>query len=312
MSVAVEGGYTVTRLANGRWEVVNPEGVSYRVRLSPVTRCSCKGFHFRGKCKHILMCREQAMAEGNGAALATVQHGAAVTEFTEEQESLIKRVIAPGLSDDELALFLMQCKRTGLDPFSRQIHAVKRKGKLVIQTGIDGYRLIADRTGQYAGSDDYVYDQEAAEHPGKATATVWKMVGGERRPFTRSARWKEFFPGEKEGWMWKQMPYHMLGKCAEALALRAAFPQELSGIYTDEEMMQAEAREASPAEAPAQQGPKPVVGPEQLKELNVLFAERDADMTLLCQFFGVPTLAQLPAKKFKKVKEWLLTKPLRV
>lgn len=159
--------------------------------------------------------------------------------FTGEQVELIRRTLCKDASNDELQLFLNQCERTGLDPFSRQIHATKRNGKLVIQTGIDGYRLIADRTGKYAGSDDPAYDTEDATAPRKATVTVWKLVGGMRVPFTRSARWKEYYPGKQLGFMWDKMPFHMLGKCAEALALRAAFPQELSGLYTDEEMDQA-------------------------------------------------------------------------
>jgi hypothetical protein len=113
---------------------------------------------------------------------------------------------------------------------------------MAIQTSIDGYRLIADRTGLYAGSDDPVYSKEADtwDHPSKASVTVWKLVGGQRCPFTASARWSEYCPkDDKDSFMWKKMPYLMLGKCAEALALRKGFPAELSGIYTDDEMQQA-------------------------------------------------------------------------
>jgi phage recombination protein Bet len=180
--------------------------------------------------------------------------------FSEEQVGLLKRTICKGATDDEFLLFVSQCKRTGLDPFSRQIHAVKRwdsqsqREVMTIQTGIDGYRLIADRTGLYAGNDEPKYDTEDADHPNKATVTVWKIVAGQRVPFTRSARWEEFKQTKKDGTLtrfWKTMPYLMLGKVAEALALRAAFPQELSGIYTNEEMEQADSGEAAPRTAPA-------------------------------------------------------------
>lgn len=169
-------------------------------------------------------------------------------EYTPERVELIKRTICSGSTNDELALFVQQCKRTGLDPFAKQIHAVKRwdsnagREVMSIQTGIDGFRLIADRTGKYAGNDEPIYDVEDKPHPNKASVTVWKIVEGQRVPFTRSARWAEFVQTKKDGnptRFWLKMPYLMLGKAAEALALRAAFPQELSGLYTTEEMDQA-------------------------------------------------------------------------
>lgn len=174
---------------------------------------------------------------------------ATVDAYDDGKIDLIRRTICKGATGDELQLFIHQCKRTGLDPFSRQIHAVKRWDKsqgrevMAIQTGIDGYRLIAERTGKYAGNDDPQYDREDAEHPGKATVTVWKMLDGQRVAFTRSARWSEFVQTTKDGTptrFWQKMPYLMLGKVAEALALRSAFPQELSGLYTSEEMGQAD------------------------------------------------------------------------
>lgn len=194
----------------------------------------------------------------------TVQNGAVpAVSWTNDQVDLIKRTIAVGATHDELQLFLYQAKRTGLDPLSRQIHFVKRKDKGTIQTAIDGYRLIADRTGKYAGNDDYRFDEGVSQYehmaadrgnPWTATATVYKMVDGVRTPFTATAAWNEYFPGEAQGFMWKKMPYLMIGKCAEALALRKAFPAELSGVYTNEEMMQADAetpRESRPATQPS-------------------------------------------------------------
>ena len=178
---------------------------------------------------------------------------ATLTPAWESKIDLIKKTVAANTSNDELELFLYQAKRTGLDPLSRQIHCIVRgKGesrKATIQTGIDGYRLIADRTGLYAGSDDYRFDEGLSqfEHiqaergqPTTATVTVYKIVQGHRVPFTASCHWKEYYPGDgNAGFMWRKMPYLMLGKTAEALSLRKAFPAELSGIYTHEEMAQA-------------------------------------------------------------------------
>lgn len=152
-------------------------------------------------------------------------------------------------SDEDLMLFLYTCKRTGLDPLAKQIYAIYRwdsrlgKEKMTIQAGIDGFRLIAQRNGDYAGQDEAIFtpEDESSQYPVKAIVTIYKMVKGERVPFTATARWAEYVNFDKNGepeFMWKKMPYLMLAKCAESLALRKAFPNELSGIYTDSEMQQ--------------------------------------------------------------------------
>lgn len=242
------------------------------------------------------------------------------TDLRSEQVELIKRTMGKDLSDLELDLFLYQCRRTGLDPLSRQIYAVKRKGKLCIQTGIDGYQLIADRTDKYAGSDDATFDTETEKRPGKATVTVYKLVAGQRVPYTRSARWAEYFPGEGEnGSMWRKMPFRMLAKCAEALALRAAFPQELSGIYTDEEMEQAgdaDGQEEHPKQKPAAITEKPrlntLVSKTQVVELEKLFAEREPGLReSLLAAFKIGSLEEIQAQVFDATKKKLMAKPLK-
>jgi phage recombination protein Bet len=162
--------------------------------------------------------------------------------WTKDQIDLLKRTIAIGFTEDELALFGYICQRTGLDPFLKQIYAIRRKGKLSFQTGIDGYRTMADATHAYAGSDDPVYATRPDEKtPVAATVTVYKFVQGERCAFTATARWDEYFPRESnEQWAWNKMPYGQLAKVAEALALRKAFPLTISGLYVQEEMHQAE------------------------------------------------------------------------
>lgn len=172
-------------------------------------------------------------------------------KYDKDQLQLIKDTVCKGATNNELKLFLYAAKKSGLDPLTRQIYSIARRSKnkktgqwethRTIQTGIDGYRLIADRTGQYAGSDDAIFDNEKT--PNKATVTIYKMISGQRCPYTASARWYEYFPGEKQGGMWSKMPCTMLAKCAEALALRKAFPAELSGVYTNEEMYQADKEE---------------------------------------------------------------------
>lgn len=200
--------------------------------------------------------------------------------WSTEQVQLVKDTIAKSadLTDNEFLLFIATCQRMQLDPLARQIHAVKRGGKLSIQVGIDGFRAIADRTGKLAGNDDPVFEKhsaakpELADYPQKATVTVHKLVAGEPRPFRASARWAEYYPGKGgPGFMYRKMPYLMLGKCAEALALRKAFPAELGGVYVPEEMAQARQGETS---APPENGPQestwtpPTGTMEQLRKIG--------------------------------------------
>jgi phage recombination protein Bet len=157
--------------------------------------------------------------------------------ITSEQVDLIKSQVAVGATDNELRLFLYVADKSGLDPVTKQIYFIKRGGKMTIQTAIDGFRAIADRTGQYSSSDEPIFE-EIGNNPVKATVTVGKVVQGVEGKFTASARWSEYYP-EKNAFMWDKMPHTMLGKCAEALALRKAFPAQLSGLYTGDEMDQA-------------------------------------------------------------------------
>lgn len=159
-------------------------------------------------------------------------------DFTEEQVKLIKQQLAPNATHGELQMFLHQCKRTGLDPLTRQIYCIHRGGKMSIQTSIDGFRVIAERSGQYAGQDEPVFTYDG-EKIVKCSVTVYKFNSqGQRYPAaTGVAYWAEYAQNSP---MWTKMKHTMLSKCAEALALRKAFPQDLSGLYTGEEMAQAD------------------------------------------------------------------------
>lgn len=164
--------------------------------------------------------------------------------FTKDQKLVIRNQIFPEqLTENDFKVFIAFSLRKRLDPIQKQIYAVPRKngktGKwtMTIQTSIDGYRAIAARTGQYAGNDDAIFDSEL--QPKRATVTVYRLIGGVRCPFTATARWDQYYPGDKVGFQWNKMPHVMLGKCAEGLALRKAFPEDLGGIYAENEMEQA-------------------------------------------------------------------------
>ena len=168
-----------------------------------------------------------------------------LAQWSPEQSQLISSTIAPNCTADELKLFAYACQRTGLDPFSKQIYAIKR-GKMTIQVGIDGLRSIAERSGQLDGSATFwIGDTEGSQWsdvwlgskpPAAAKTIIYRKGCG--HPFVGVARFQDYNAGGQG--LWSKMPSAMLAKCSEALALRKAFPADMSGVYTVDEMEQAE------------------------------------------------------------------------
>lgn len=181
-----------------------------------------------------------------------------IASWNNDQIGIIKDQIAKGCSDSELRLFGQVCQKTGLDPFSRQIYAIVRnqynpdtrqkEPKMTIQLSIDGFRTVAARSGLYGGSTTEWCGDDGAwrdvwlsnKPPSAAKTTVYRK--GCQYPFTAVARFESYAPiynGKVSG-LWEKMADVMISKCSESLALRKAFPAELSGLYSNEEMQQAD------------------------------------------------------------------------
>jgi phage recombination protein Bet len=163
--------------------------------------------------------------------------------ITSEHKDLARKTIAKDLTDAEFSLYLYECNRQGIHPLDRMLIPIKRNDteagekRLTFITTIDLFRSRAADSGDYAGNEDPSFEYlEGAVNPQAATSIVWKMVQGQKCPFTATARWKEYYPGDKQGFMWRNKPHVMLGKCAEALALRKAFPKQLAGLFVAEEL----------------------------------------------------------------------------
>lgn len=195
------------------------------------------------------------------------------TQFTGQQVAMLGHIGVEGATDADLQVFFHQCRRTGLDPFSRQIYMIGRPSrrnvngqwvtetKQTIQTGIDGYRLIGRRAAQRSSETISVKPPQWA-HPEGGWRDVWLPSWGTPaaarvsifrgdQEFTGVALFDEYKQTKRDGnltQMWAQRPGGQIAKCAESLAWRMAFPQDLAGIYTEEEMAQAD--NPAPSNAP--------------------------------------------------------------
>lgn len=219
----------------------------------------------------------------------------AITQFNPDQLKLVRETVAKGTNEAEFNLFIEVCKYHGLNPFARQIYAVVRDGyqgrQLTIQTSIDGYRLLAERSGKYAGQmgpqwcgDDGVWVDVWLKDTPPAAARVGVLRKDFDQPVWGIARYKSYVQTKKDGGpttMWHKMHDVMLAKCAESLALRKAFPDQMSGIYTKEEMDQADSDlptvalhatvESDQEQRTGENEPTPMITPKQ--RANALYVK---------------------------------------
>ncbi|MDY0891847.1 recombinase RecT [Frigoribacterium sp. CFBP9030] len=173
------------------------------------------------------------------------------SQWTETEKALVEAagLVTGPANNKQLAprpvveAFLLHARRTGLDPIARQIYCIERGGKWGTQVSIDGARLVAERTKEYRGQTPTQWTSDgitwvdvwlASENPKAARVGVHRE--GFIEPLFAVATWDAYSANSP---MWRKMGALMLGKCAEMLALRKAFPQDLSGLYSTEEMDQA-------------------------------------------------------------------------
>ena len=221
--------------------------------------------------------------------------------ITPEQLALIKKTIAKDATPLELELFLYDNARRGIHPLDRLLHFSKRGGKYVPVTSIDYMRSRAAMTQDYAGQDDAIFTGTPKTGDFTATITVYRIVHDQRCGFTATARWSEYKPDHD--FMWVKMPHTMLGKCAEALALRKGFPQELSGLYEAAELEQAASRTVE-ADVIEDRSPRPI-SPAQRKRLFALANKagwsNELIKTVLIERFKLESTQAIPTTQYDEI-----------
>jgi phage recombination protein Bet len=248
-------------------------------------------------------------------SLATLPKSSLSFMNDDKKMQLLKDTFFRGASNEEFMLFAHACDRSGLDPFMKQIYPVKRwdatlkREAVTIQTGIDGYRLIAERTGRYAPGREPTFEYTKEGKLLKATAYVKKLTkDGTWHETSAGAFYEEYCQRTKDGApnsMWNKMPHSQLAKCAESLALRKAFPAEFSGIYTKEEMEQAEIVSVETSNAVVESQP---ISAEEVSEIKDIFSQCDpvyysqVMSHLKKSFPNVEGLESLPKNLFERIK----------
>lgn len=178
------------------------------------------------------------------------------TQWTEDQYAALMQLGLENAGPANLKVLMHVAQRTGLDPFSRQIYLIGRQVwdpmlqrkvmRWTIQTGIDGFRIIADRRPEYKGQtepqwcgDDGVWVDVWLSSKPPAAARVGVYRSDFQAPVYAVTLFREFAQYKASGdltSMWATKSAHMIAKCAEAGGLRKAFPNDLGGMYTDDEM----------------------------------------------------------------------------
>jgi len=236
-----------------------------------------------------------------------VRRAATPVVITSDQIAVIKNTLCKDATPAEMELFFYDCKRRGVHPLDKLIHFTKRNGKYTPVTSIDFFRSRAGDTGEHVGTEEAIFEYGVnPDVPITATVRVYRWKQGQKCAYTASARMREYMPQPGSDFMWRKMPCVMLSKCAESQALRKAFPQELQGLYTVEEMAQADSEDARP---PAKRPKAVEAGPVITKAQQTRFFAiakgagwTDIDLkTWLEQAHGLTSSKDIPKDKYDEI-----------
>lgn len=183
-------------------------------------------------------------------------------DYSKQDQEILANEICPKASPSQINYFLRACEAKSISPFSGLMYLTLRKNmktgetKATIAPSVDGSRLSASRSGEYAGSDEPEYDSDDNKQPKWCRVTVYRMSGNERRPYTAKCRYDEFKPSAGQDYMWNAKPYHMIAKVTEVQALRKGFPDYVYGDRDEEDIGEIITETVANTAAPTQEDVK--------------------------------------------------------
>lgn len=236
--------------------------------------------------------------------------------------AVLKETLYPGAKDESIAMVLSYCRARKLDPIKKPVHLVPMSVKTgkkdsngkdiyefrdVVMPGIGLYRIEADRSGQYAGMSEPEFGEDITEvlgntkmtYPKWCKLTVHKYVGDRIVGFTAKEFWKENYATKSRSdsspnSMWEKRAYGQLAKCAEAQALRKAFPDVVGQDYTKEEMEGKSHPEPEEYKGKTYDAVKPIKQEEVITEHDI-----DQDLLDISWAETVDNLKEIYGKAYK-------------
>ncbi len=237
----------------------------------------------------------------------------------------LKNSIFPGAKDESIMLALAYCRSANLDILQKPVHIVPTSVKNantgqfefrdIVMPGIALYRIQASRSGTYAGKSEPDYGPDITEVIGNVTVTypqwckitVKKLVGNNICDFSAREFWKENYASKKDGapnTMWCKRAYAQLAKCAEAQALRMAWPELLGGVPTAEEM-EGKSMDSEGAVDPCNET---LINDTELTILRGKIEEAGVEEINICSHLNIEGIEMMTQKSFSDILRMLQTK----